>query len=113
MPHTLRSDCPSTIVASADASKGWDSTRSTRSMPSAILERSKMADGMLRVLLVESHPLLASALATIVEGQSDLRVCGIARTGAEAVADARLYEADVVVIDFQLPDMSGPAGGAE
>jgi two-component system, NarL family, response regulator DevR len=76
------------------------------------VERSKMADGMLRVLLVESHPLLASALATIVEGQSDLRVCGTARTGAEAVADARLYEADVVVIDFQLPDMSGPAAAA-
>jgi DNA-binding NarL/FixJ family response regulator len=77
------------------------------------MERSKVADGRLRVLLVESHPLLASALATIVEGQSDLMVCGTARTGAEAVADAPVYEPDVVVIDFQLPDMSGPAAAAK
>ncbi len=70
---------------------------------------AEVADGTLRVLLVESHPLLAAALATIVEGQSDLALCGTARTGAEAVADASRYKADVVVIDFELPDMSGPA----
>jgi two-component system, NarL family, response regulator DevR len=68
-----------------------------------------VADGTLRVLLVEPHLLLASALARIVEGQSDLALCGTARTGAEAVADASRCQADVVVIDFELPDMSGPA----
>lgn len=68
-----------------------------------------MADGTLRVLLVEPHPLLASALAGIVEGQSDLALCGTARTGAEAVVEAARCKADVVAIDFELPDMSGPA----
>jgi len=48
-------------------------------------------------------------LARIVQEQSDLELCAIARTGAEAVADAARCEADVVVIDFDLPDMSGPA----
>jgi DNA-binding NarL/FixJ family response regulator len=61
------------------------------------------------VLLVESHPLLATALARIVGGQSDLALCGTARTGAEAIEDASRCKADVVVIDFELPDMSGPA----
>ena len=61
------------------------------------------------MLLVESHPLLATALARIVGGQSDLALCGTARTGAEAVADASRCKADVVVIDFELSDMSGPA----
>jgi two-component system response regulator DevR len=74
----------------------------------AAVERSKEPDGALRVLLVEANPLLASALARIVEGQADLALCGTARTGAEAVADAARCEADVVVIDFELPDMSGP-----
>ena len=73
------------------------------------MERPSAADGSLRVLLVESHPLLAAALARIVEGQSDLALCGTARTGAEAIADAARCKADVVVIDFELPDMSGPA----
>jgi DNA-binding NarL/FixJ family response regulator len=61
------------------------------------------------VLLVEPHPLLASALARIVEEQSDLALCGTARTGAEAVVDAARCMADVVALDFELPDMSGPA----
>jgi len=73
------------------------------------MERSKVEDGTLRVLLVEAHPLLASALARMVEGQSDLALCAIASTGAEAVEEAARCEADVVVIDFDLPDMSGPA----
>ena len=73
------------------------------------VESAEVAGGTLRVLLVEPHPLLASALARIVQGQSDLALCGTARTGAEAVADAARCKADVVAIDFELPDMSGPA----
>ena len=49
---------------------------------------TEMVEGALRVLIVEAHPLLATALATIVEGQTDLSLCGTARSGAEAVADA-------------------------
>jgi DNA-binding NarL/FixJ family response regulator len=70
---------------------------------------SELAEGTLRVFLVESHPLLAAALARIVEGQSDLALCGTAHTGAEAIADASRCKADVVVIDAELPDMSGHA----
>jgi hypothetical protein len=33
------------------------------------MERSKEVDGTLRVLVVESHPLLATALAGLLEGQ--------------------------------------------
>jgi DNA-binding NarL/FixJ family response regulator len=53
-----------------------------------------------------------AALAVIVHGQSDLALCGTARTGAEAVANASQCKADVVVIDFALPDMTGPAAAA-
>ena len=73
------------------------------------MERSRAPYGALRVLVVESHPLLASALARIVEGQPDLALCGTAQSGAQAVAEAARCTADVVVIDFELPDMSGPA----
>jgi two-component system nitrate/nitrite response regulator NarL len=73
------------------------------------VDQSGVLDGSLRVLLVEPHPLLASALARIVEGQSDLALCGTARTGAEALVDAARCKADVVAIDFELPDMTGPA----
>ena len=61
---------------------------------------------------MQSHPLLASTIARIIDGEADLSVCGIARTGADAVAAAVRSRADVVVIDFELPDTSGPAAAA-
>jgi DNA-binding NarL/FixJ family response regulator len=61
---------------------------------------------------VQSHPLLASSIARIIEGEADLSICGIARSGADAVAAALRNRAAVVLIDFELPDMSGPAAAA-
>jgi DNA-binding NarL/FixJ family response regulator len=64
---------------------------------------------VLRVLIVQDHPLLASALATILGDQAGIEVRGIARTGAEAAQMAAQEQATVVLMDFRLPDMSGPA----
>jgi DNA-binding NarL/FixJ family response regulator len=66
----------------------------------------------LQVLVVQSHPLLASAIARILEAEPDISICGIARSGADAAAAAARSKANVVVIDFDLPDMSGPAAAA-
>jgi two-component system nitrate/nitrite response regulator NarL len=66
----------------------------------------------LQVLVVQSHPLLASAIARIIEGEPDMSICGIARTGADAAVSALRNKAAVVVIDFHLPDMSGPAAAS-
>jgi DNA-binding NarL/FixJ family response regulator len=66
----------------------------------------------LQVLVVQSHRLLASAIANIFESAADISLCGIARTGAEAAAAAMRSKAAVVLLDFDLPDMSGPAAAA-
>jgi DNA-binding NarL/FixJ family response regulator len=58
---------------------------------------------------VQSHPLLALAVARILEAEADMSICGIARTGADAAAAVLRNKVAVVVIDFELPDMSGPA----
>jgi two-component system nitrate/nitrite response regulator NarL len=62
----------------------------------------------LRILVVQDHPLLASAIARILETELDLSVRGIVRTGAEAAAVALRERVGVVIMDFNLPDMSGP-----
>jgi DNA-binding NarL/FixJ family response regulator len=62
-----------------------------------------------RVIVVQGHPLLASAVARILESEPDLAVCGIARNGGDAALLAAHVKADVALLDFQLPDMSGPA----
>jgi two-component system, NarL family, nitrate/nitrite response regulator NarL len=70
--------------------------------------KDRVDSNALRVLVVQDHPLLASAIARILEGEADLKVCGIARTGADAAAVAVREKAEVVLMDFYLPDMSGP-----
>ncbi|HEY2597476.1 MAG TPA: response regulator transcription factor [Candidatus Dormibacteraeota bacterium] len=60
------------------------------------------------VLIVQDHPLLASALARMFEGQPDLAVSGVSGSGADAVKSAALKRPDVVLMDFRLPDVSGP-----
>ena len=61
-----------------------------------------------RVLIVQDHPLLASALAHVLEGQPDFAVSGVSSSGASALASAALDRPDVVLLDFRLPDVTGP-----
>jgi DNA-binding NarL/FixJ family response regulator len=61
-----------------------------------------------RVLVVQDHPLLASAIARVLESEGDLSVCGIARRGDEAATLAAREKPSVVLMDFRLPDLSGP-----
>src|SRR5438309_7674326 len=61
-----------------------------------------------RVLIVQDHPLLASALALVLEGPPDFAVSGVTSSGASALASAALDRPDVVLMDFWLPDVTGP-----
>jgi DNA-binding NarL/FixJ family response regulator len=65
------------------------------------------------VLIVQDHPLLAWAIARVLESDGDLSVCGIARHGDEATALAAQEQPSVVLIDFLLPDSSGPIAAAK
>ena len=66
----------------------------------------------IRVLVVQDHPLLASAIAKVLDSQGDMSVCAIARSGGEAAALAAAEKPAVVLMDFRLPDLSGPAAAA-
>jgi two-component system nitrate/nitrite response regulator NarL len=65
-----------------------------------------------RVLVVQDHLLLASALIEILEVEPGLSVSALARTGAEAVELATQETVGVVLIDYQLPDVTGAAVAA-
>jgi two-component system nitrate/nitrite response regulator NarL len=66
----------------------------------------------LRVLLVEDHRLFADAIRSMLEDQRDADV-RIATTGAEAVALARVWPPEVVLVDIGLPDQSGMVAGRQ
>jgi len=63
----------------------------------------------IQVLIVQDHPLLASAIARVLEGEPDLVVSGLSASGGDAVTAASQRPPDVVLMDFRLPDVTGPA----
>ncbi|HUR33821.1 MAG TPA: response regulator transcription factor [Vicinamibacterales bacterium] len=61
----------------------------------------------IRVLCVDDHPLLLEGVARKIERQPDMEVVGTAASGQEAVIMFRDQRPDVVLMDLQLPGMSG------
>jgi len=63
--------------------------------------------GFARTVLVDDHPLWRKTLADVLDHSQVARVVGTAGNGAEAVAVVRSKLPDVVVMDIDLPVMSG------
>ncbi len=61
----------------------------------------------LRVLLVDDHDLFRTGLRNLLEEQGGLGVVGEAANGVEAVRLVRELAPDVVVMDLNMPAMSG------
>ena len=81
-------------------------------MPKPAARSSIPSSTQVRVLVVQDHPLLASAIARVLDSEGDLSVCGIARRGDEAADLAAQEKPSVVLMDFRLPDLSGPVAAA-
>ncbi len=61
----------------------------------------------LRILIADDHPLVRTGLSTILSGVPGFEVVGLATTGQEAIDQASSLRPDVVVMDLQMPDVSG------
>jgi hypothetical protein len=62
---------------------------------------------LVRVLVVDDHPLLREGVAAVLTGKSDLAIVGEASDGREAIEKFRALQPDVTVMDLQMPLMSG------
>jgi len=63
---------------------------------------------VVRILLVDDNPSVRHYLRAILEQQTSWRVCGEARTGAEALR--KVLEGpppDLILLDYQMPDLNG------
>ncbi|MGI5502031.1 response regulator [Lentzea sp. CA-135723] len=68
---------------------------------------------MIRVLLVDDHPVVRYGLRTILEAAGDLTVVGECGSGADAVRLAGSLTPDVVLMDLKMPGLDGAAATAQ
>ncbi|MGP3963637.1 response regulator [Nonomuraea sp. 3N208] len=61
----------------------------------------------LRVVIADDHPIVRDGLAALLSTVPGMNVAGTASSGREAVRAAVTLAPDVLVLDIQMPEMSG------
>jgi two-component system nitrate/nitrite response regulator NarL len=61
----------------------------------------------LRILIADDHEVVRKGVCSLLESRADLKVCGEATNGQEAVELARQLDPDLVVLDVTMPVLDG------
>jgi DNA-binding NarL/FixJ family response regulator len=62
---------------------------------------------MIRVLIVDDHPLFREGVALILSMEPDIQILSAASNGREAIEQFRKYHPDVTLMDLQMPELNG------
>lgn len=62
---------------------------------------------MVRILVADDNAAVRHYLRGLLELQNTWRVCDEARTGSEALERVKENPPDVILLDFQMPDLNG------
>jgi DNA-binding NarL/FixJ family response regulator len=60
-----------------------------------------------QILLVDDNPVVRQIVRQILEKESELKICGEAEDGMEALEKAKSLQPDVVILDLSMPRMNG------
>ena len=66
----------------------------------------------IQVLIADDHPLLTAGLKMAVDGWEEFQTAGIAENGQETVELCERERPDIVLMDMQMPVMSGAEAAA-
>jgi DNA-binding NarL/FixJ family response regulator len=64
---------------------------------------------MIRVLVVDDHPVVREGLVAVLEDAVDLEVAGTAGSAEQAIEAVGRLRPDVILLDLELPGMDGTA----
>ena len=62
----------------------------------------------IRILLADDHPIMTEGLKLTISAWSEFEVVGIAADGQRAVEMCQSLSPDLVILDMQMPRLSGP-----
>ena len=66
-----------------------------------------MAESKIRLMLADDHVVVRSGLRMLLDVRPDIEIVGEAENGREAVEKAKTLRPDVILMDIQMPDMTG------
>jgi DNA-binding NarL/FixJ family response regulator len=67
----------------------------------------------IRVVIADDHPIVRDGLSALLASVPSITVAGVAANGREAVQAAVTLRPDVVVMDVQMPELTGVEAAAE
>jgi DNA-binding NarL/FixJ family response regulator len=59
------------------------------------------------IFIVEDHPRMRETYRLFFKATSELEICGMVATAAEALMEIPLKDPDLVIVDISLPDTDG------
>jgi DNA-binding NarL/FixJ family response regulator len=71
-----------------------------------VLVQDRVKSALLRIMIVDDHPMVREGLAGILERQ-EMMIVGVAATGRQAIEMFAQYLPDILLLDLRLPDQSG------
>jgi DNA-binding NarL/FixJ family response regulator len=72
-----------------------------------MMERVPADSDLLRLLIVDDHPIVRDGLRGVLDGEDGFEVVGEAADGAQALVRAAELGPDVVLMDLRMPTMGG------
>jgi two-component system, NarL family, response regulator len=66
-----------------------------------------MPNRLIRVLVVDDHPMIRAGLIATISPEPDMAVVGWASTGREGLEQYRQHQPDITLMDLRMPDMGG------